>query len=109
MFRRAAANLLGNAVKFSPNGGVVKVDVEVRPENGKKYLVLAITDSGPGFPAAERERMATPYLRFSGSEAVPGTGLGLTVVQKVMQAHGGRLDVASREGQGSVFTLWLPA
>jgi signal transduction histidine kinase len=109
MFRRAAANLLGNAVKFSPSGGVVKVNVELRPENGKKYLVLSVADSGPGFPAADLDRMATPYLRFSGSEAVPGTGLGLTVVQKVMQAHSGRLDVSSREGHGSVFTLWLPA
>ena len=109
MFRRAAANLLGNAVKFSPPGGAVRVDVELRPENGRKYLVLAVRDSGPGFPSADRDRMATPYLRFSGSETVPGTGLGLTVVQKVIQAHRGRLDVASKEGEGSVFTLWIPA
>jgi len=109
MFRRAAANLLGNAVKFSPSGGVVKVEGEVVAEDGRRFFRLRVLDSGPGFPAAEKDRMATPYLRFSGSESVPGTGLGLTVVQKVVKAHRGRLDVAPNEPQGSIFTLWIPA
>jgi signal transduction histidine kinase len=110
MFRRAAANLLGNAVKFSPPGGVVRVKVGIVPDEGRPFLRISVSDSGPGFPAAEKSRLATPYLRFQGSEAVPGTGLGLTVVQKVLQAHRGRLDVANNEdGAGSTFTLWIPA
>jgi len=109
MFRRAAANLLGNAVKFSPPGGVVRVEGGVVAEDGKKFFRLRVLDAGPGFPAAEKSRMATPYLRFSGSESVPGTGLGLTVVQKVVKAHRGRLDVAPNEPHGSIFTLWIPA
>lgn len=109
MFRRAAANLFGNAVKFSPKGGVVRVTARVVDEDGRPFLRLEVADQGPGFPPAEKSRLATPYLRFQGSETVPGTGLGLTVVQKVLQAHRGRLDVANNDGPGSTFTLWIPA
>jgi len=109
MFRRAAANLIGNAVKFSPAGGTVRITVRVVEEEGRPFLRLAVADEGPGFPPAERSRIATPYLRFQGSETVPGTGLGLTVVQKVLQAHRGRLDVANNDGPGATFTLWVPA
>ena len=109
MFRRAAANLLGNAVKFSPKGGTVRVVARVVEEEGRALLRLSVADDGPGFPPAEKSRIATPYLRFQGSETVPGTGLGLTVVQKVLQAHRGRLDVANNDGPGSTFTLWIPA
>jgi signal transduction histidine kinase len=109
MFRRAAANLFGNAVKFSPKGGVVRITARIVDEDGRPFLRLEVADEGPGFPPAERSRIATPYLRFQGSETVPGTGLGLTVVQKVLQAHRGRLDVANNDGPGSTFTLWIPA
>lgn len=109
MFRRAAANLLGNAVKFSPPSGVVTAKGEMVAEDGRRFFRLSVADHGPGFPAAEKSRMATPYLRFSGSETVPGTGLGLTVVQKVVKAHHGRLDVAPNEPTGSIFSLWIPA
>jgi signal transduction histidine kinase len=109
MFRRAAANLFGNAVKFSPKGGVVRVTARVVVEDDRPFLRIDVADEGPGFPPAERSRIATPYLRFQGSETVPGTGLGLTVVQKVLQAHRGRLDVANNDGPGSTFTLWIPA
>ena len=109
MFRRAAANLFGNAVKFSPPGGTVRVKAEMVLEDGRPFLRVSVADEGPGFPAAEKSRLATPYLRFQGSEAVPGTGLGLTVVQKVLQAHRGRLDVANNDGgPGATFTLWIP-
>ncbi len=108
MLRRAAANLLGNAVKFSPPSGVVRAKGEIVEEDGTRYFRLSVADNGPGFPPAERARLATPYLRFSGSESVPGTGLGLTVVQKVVRAHRGRLDVASNQPTGSVFSLWIP-
>jgi signal transduction histidine kinase len=108
MLRRAVANLLGNAVKFSPPSGVVRAKGEIVKEDGKSFFRLSVADNGPGFPPAEKARLATPYLRFSGSESVPGTGLGLTVVQKVVSAHRGRLDVAPNQPTGAVFTLWIP-
>ena len=86
------------------------IKAEIVSEDGRPFLRVSVDGRGPGFPAAEKSRIATPYLRFQGSEAVPGTGLGLTVVQKVLQAHRGRLDVANNEdGPGSTFTLWIPA
>jgi two-component system sensor histidine kinase BasS len=88
----------------------VHVKGKIVQDEGRPFLLVSVTDQGPGFPAAERSRIATPYLRFQGSEKVPGTGLGLTVVQKVLQAHRGRLDVANNDdGPGSTFTLWIPA
>lgn len=109
MLRRAAANLFANAVKFSPPSGLVTAKGEIVDEGETRYFRLCVADNGPGFPAAEKARLATPYLRFSGSESVPGTGLGLTVVQKVVRAHRGRLDVAPNQPTGAVFSLWIPA
>ncbi len=109
MFCRAAANLIGNAVKYSPHGSLVRVAAQVCVQDGSRHLVLSVADTGPGIPAAQRDLLTTPYLRLSGTDDIPGTGLGLTVVQKVVQAHGGRLEVSDNAGQGSVFSIWLPA
>ena len=70
-----------------------------------------MADSGPGIPESVRDRLAQPYQRFAGSERVPGTGLGLTVVVTVAAAHGGCVSVEPRAaaGGGSVFSLWVPA
>jgi PAS domain S-box-containing protein len=108
-FKRAVANLLANAVKFSPPNGTVVVTAGLRDLPDGCFLFVKIADSGPGVPPALRSQIATPYLRLPGSEAVPGTGLGLTVVQRVARSHGGRVEVGSNSGTGSVFTLWLPA
>lgn len=107
--RRAAANLLGNAVKFTPALGRIAVTVSLASEGERRFLVLRVADSGPGFPASANGRVATPYARFTGSEEIPGTGLGLAVVQKVARAHGGRLEVGPNEPRGSVVSLFIPA
>lgn len=110
-YRRAVANMLSNALKFSRRGGDVDVRVRLEERDGARWLVLAVADSGPGIPEAVRHRLAQPYQRFAGSERVPGTGLGLTVVVAVAAAHGGCVNVEPRpgEGGGSVFSLWVPA
>jgi len=110
-YRRAAANILSNALKFSRRGGDVVAHVGVEPADGRRWLVLRVTDSGPGVPEAVRDRLALPYQRFAGSEKVPGTGLGLTVVGAVAAAHGGCVQVEPRAAHevGSVFSLWVPA
>lgn len=110
-YRRAAANLLSNALKFSRRGGDVAVRVGREEADGGSWLVLRVADSGPGVPESVRDRLSQPYQRFAGSERVPGTGLGLTVVASVALAHGGCIQVEPRpaEGGGSVFSLWIPA
>jgi PAS domain S-box-containing protein len=110
-YQRAASNLLSNALKFSRRGGDVSVRVSVEDANGTRWLVLRVADSGPGVPEAVKHRLAEPYQRFAGSERIPGTGLGLTVVGAVAQSHGGCIRVEPRPspGGGSVFSLWVPA
>ena len=73
--------------------------------------VLRVADSGPGVPESVRDRLGGPYQRFTGSERIPGTGLGLTVVGAVALAHGGCIQVEPRPSatRGSVFSLWIPA
>ena len=110
-YRRAAANVLSNALKFSRRGGDVEAAVRIEESNGTRWLVFRVADSGPGIPESVRDRLAQPYQRFAGSERVPGTGLGLTVVVTVAAAHGGCVSVEPRAaaGGGSVFSLWVPA
>lgn len=110
-YRRAVANLLSNGLKFSRRGGDVRVSVGIEEEEGDRWLVLRVADSGPGVPEAVRDRLGRPYERFPGSESVPGTGLGLTVVAAVAAAHGGCVNVEPRRSSagGSVFSLWVPA
>ena len=110
-YRRAAANLLSNALKFTRRGEDVAVRVALEEARGDTWLVLRVADSGPGVPEAVRHRLAEPYQRFAGSERVPGTGLGLTVVGAVAADHGGCVEVEPRPapGRGSVFSLWVPA
>jgi PAS domain S-box-containing protein len=110
-YRRAAANILSNALKFSRRGGDVEAHVGIEDVDGKSWLVLRVADSGPGVPESVRDRLGGPYQRFTGSERIPGTGLGLTVVGAVALAHGGCIQVEPRPapGGGSVFSLWIPA
>lgn len=109
-FRRAAANLLGNALKFTPQGGEVTASAELIPgPDGEPLFVFRVSDTGPGVPEALRDRLGVPWVRLSGTDKVSGAGLGLTIAQMVARSHGGRLEVAGREGGGSVFSIVLPA
>jgi len=94
--RQAISNLLGNAVKFSPHGA--EVLVEVRRVDG--LLRIAISDQGPGIPAQDQARVFEPFFHATrdarGGEARrPGSGLGLPVAQRIAQAHGGRVVLES--------------
>ncbi|MHB8799780.1 MAG: sensor histidine kinase [Thermoanaerobaculia bacterium] len=110
-YRRAVANILSNALKFSRRGGDVRVSVDVEEDGGSSWLVLRVADSGPGFPESVKDRIGSAYERFAGSERIPGTGLGLTVVAAVAAAHGGqmRVEPRARPAGGSVFSLRIPA
>lgn len=100
--RQALDNLLANAIKFSPAGG--RVEVELR-EDGDG-VCLAIADRGPGVPTAEREAIFQPFHRVA--HDVPGKGLGLAIVHDVAMRHDGRAWVEAREGGGARFCLRLP-
>ena len=110
-YRRAASNILSNALKFSRRGGDVSARIGIEEVDGRCWLVLRVADSGPGVPESVKDRLGGPYQRFTGSERIPGTGLGLTVVGAVALAHGGCIQVEPRPSapSGSVFSFWIPA
>jgi two-component system, OmpR family, phosphate regulon sensor histidine kinase PhoR len=103
----AISNLVGNAVRYTPSGGVV--DVQVREGEGGR-LELAVRDTGPGIAAEHLPRLTERFYRVdrSRSRESGGTGLGLAIVKHVVQRHGGELRIDSTPGAGSTFTIVLP-
>lgn len=103
-FSQAVANLLDNAVKYTPPGGEVRLETGLDGEG----TFVRVSDTGPGIPAAELPRIWERLYRGDSSRSEKGMGLGLSLVRAVMKAHGGRVDVSSSPG-GSIFTLRFPA
>ena len=99
-------NLLDNAVKYSNGNRNIDVTVTGRPEEVR----VCVRDHGIGIPAAERKKIFEKFYRVGSGlvHDVKGSGLGLSIVQHVAQAHGGRVEVESEVGQGSAFTIVLP-
>ena len=98
-------NLLLNAFKFTPAGGRVEVSV-VRHDDG---VVLRVTDTGSGIPRADLPHVFERFWRGSGAGGTRGSGIGLAVVQELVHVHGGTIGVSSAPGDGTTFTVALPA
>lgn len=100
-------NLLDNAVKYTPEGGHVAVDVTPLDDSVR----LAVRDDGIGIPAADQKRIFERFYRVdkSHSKEIGGTGLGLSIVKHAVLVHHGQIDLESAPGKGSVFTVTLPA
>jgi len=101
---QAFSNLLSNAVKYSPGGGAITVDAAI--EGGE--VVVAIADRGIGIPPTDLERLFERYHRGSNVSGIVGTGVGLYLVKMAVDMHRGRIEVDSREGEGTRFTIRLP-
>lgn len=105
--RRAVANLAGNAVKYSPGGGRIAVQLE-RSSDGA-WVVLSVTDEGIGIPAADLVRVFERFERGSNVVGrIPGTGIGLAGARQIVEQHGGTIEVQSRLGAGTTVTVRLP-
>ncbi|SEA99032.1 Signal transduction histidine kinase [Rubrimonas cliftonensis] len=104
LLRQALGNLLSNAVKYSPDVDRIEVGCEVRDG----MVRIAVRDFGYGIPEDEIARIGTQFFRASTNNGVMGTGVGLNLVKALAQVHGGGLEIASRVGEGSTFTLVLP-
>jgi two-component system, OmpR family, sensor histidine kinase MtrB len=99
-------NLVGNAIKYSPQGGTVQVGLELAPEE----VMIAVADEGVGIAPGDHERIFEPFQRSKRPDVnIPGIGLGLSVSRRIVRAHGGDIEVASREGRGSIFRVRLPS
>ena len=99
------ANLVANACKFSPEGGLVELGARV---DGPVALII-VRDEGPGIERGDLERVFRPFARLEGHERVPGTGLGLPISRDLARAMGGDVAVASVPASGSAFVVGLPA
>ncbi|NUP19163.1 MAG: sensor histidine kinase, partial [Streptomyces sp.] len=97
---RSVVNVLDNAVKFSPEGGTI----EVRLAEG----VLTVRDHGPGIPAEELPHVFDRFWRSPSARALPGSGLGLSIVARTVEQSGGQVTLARAEGGGTVATVRLP-
>jgi signal transduction histidine kinase len=102
--RQVLANLLDNAIKYTPEGGCVTVTAHGQPDK----VILSFRDTGIGIPEEEQEKIWTRLYRGDKSRSQRGLGLGLSLVKAVVEAHHGRVTVASQPGQGSEFTVELP-
>jgi signal transduction histidine kinase len=101
---QVVANLIDNAVKYTPQGGQVTVDVGC----GDGWARLSVRDTGAGIPADEQSRIWERLFRGDASRAERGLGLGLSLVKAIVEAHGGTVTVDSQPGRGSTFTVALP-
>ena len=103
--RQVLGNLIENAVKYSPEGGEVRVSAAA----GNGAVQIDVRDSGPGIPRDQQARIFEKFGRVDvPGAAKPGTGLGLFIARSIAEAHGGSLDVVSGLEPGAIFTLTLP-
>jgi signal transduction histidine kinase len=103
---RILYNLVDNAIKYSPNGGEVRIFAR---QDGD-FLTMGVSDQGPGISRDDQARLFQSFERLGAivSGSIQGTGLGLRVCRLLVEAHGGRIWVESEKGKGSTFFFTLP-
>jgi PAS domain S-box-containing protein len=106
LLRQAVANLVDNAIKYTPSGGTVTVGLRATPQE----VFINVTDTGIGIAQEDQVRLFEKFFRIHRreSENVVGTGLGLAIVKSIVERHGGRVSVESVLNEGSTFTIVLP-
>jgi signal transduction histidine kinase len=108
--RRAIENLIGNAVKYAADGSWLGLRAGVVSNGSGRWLEVTVGDRGPGIAAEDLPHVFEAFYRGRGRSAgaLPGSGLGLTLVRDIARAHGGRVTVNTAPGKGTAFTLLLP-
>lgn len=103
--RRVIGNLVHNAIKFTPEGGIISISAEAVSDDD---VELSVSDSGPGIPEEERERVFERFYKQDRARTKGGTGLGLAIAKHIVEGHGGRIWIDGSPGQGAIFCLTLP-
>jgi signal transduction histidine kinase len=104
LMRHVLVNLLTNAVKFSKAGDEVLLEAAAKPQE----VVFHVQDQGLGISEADQAKIFEPFFRSRNVAHIPGTGLGLVIVKRCVERHGGTLEIESREGQGTRLTVRIP-
>ena len=104
--KQVLVNLLANAVKFTPEGGRIKVEARL----GDSAVIVSVTDTGMGIATEDQEAIFEEFRQVGSNYAQKreGTGLGLSLTRKFVEMHGGKIWVESELGKGSTFTFTLP-
>jgi PAS domain S-box-containing protein len=97
-------NLISNAIKFTPPGGVVRLTISMVADEA----IVVVTDSGMGMTAEDQQRLFTRFFRTKAAAKIPGTGLGLSITKAIVDAHHGSISVESELGTGTSFTFTVP-
>ena len=107
VLRQGLINLLDNAIKYTPDKGAIRVRVA---KTALGEPAIEVKDTGPGIPAVHRERIFDRFYRVDTGRArdAGGLGLGLAITRWAVEAHGGRIELESEEGKGSLFRIVLP-
>jgi PAS domain S-box-containing protein len=105
---RVLTNVIANAFKYSPGGGEVRLSVREATRHSRLMAGIRVTDHGIGMTPAQQARIFERFYRADPSGAIPGTGLGMSLVKEIMDLHGGEIDIDSEPGVGTSVTLWLP-
>ena len=104
-FRQVVENLLSNAMKFSPGGTTITIGAQAKG----RWIVFKVSDRGEGISEEEQRRLFQPYFRIEQElHKSHGLGIGLALCKQIVEAHGGRIWVKSRVGEGSTFYFTLP-
>ena len=105
---RVVLNLLTNAIKYSPQGGAVTLQIDRVADVATPHAMLVVQDEGIGIPATDLSQIFERYRRGRNVGKIAGTGIGLTGAKQIVERHGGAIDVASTEGAGTRVTVILP-
>lgn len=107
--RQAVVNLLSNAFKYSPQGGDIELETVTKSLSQRLWAGVRVRDSGIGMSASELERVFEKFYRANPGGAIPGTGLGMSLVKEITELQDGHVQLVSEKGKGTEITLWFPA
>jgi signal transduction histidine kinase len=109
--RQVLDNLLSNAIKYTPPPGRILIGVDANADDApfaKQTVAIRVSDTGPGIPAEQRDKIFDEFTRLDDGGAMKGHGLGLAIARRIARLLGGDLGLAEHDGRGSTFALWLP-
>lgn len=107
---QVVSNLLGNAIKFVPNGGQIRIRSGLENHSNIQGVKVSVEDSGPGVEPKDRETLMKPFVKGKspGSNGEIGSGLGLSICKEILNLHNGSLEIGTSELGGAVFQAWIP-